>query len=204
MKMKNIIEYITRKYHPLSLILYGSYANGTNTTNSDFDALVISSKHERFHDTSVVDGVALDVFVYPATYFEGEYSCDEFLPIADGKILTDIEGRGKALQARVFSYLENLPNKTTEEIRANLDWCVKMVKRAKTADPEGLFRHHWLLIDSLEIFCDTQSHAYLGPKKTLQWMEEAHPEAFAHYASALKDFTTESLVNWIQYLQNTH
>ena len=39
--LEKIIEYIKQKYNPLSIILYGSYANGTNNLNSDFDALVL-------------------------------------------------------------------------------------------------------------------------------------------------------------------
>ena len=44
--LEKIIEYIKQKYNPLSIILYGSYANGTNDLNSDFDALVISYDHD--------------------------------------------------------------------------------------------------------------------------------------------------------------
>ena len=55
--LEDIIKYIQEKYNPLSVILYGSYANGTNNLNSDFDALVISSDNEQFHDTSFVDGI---------------------------------------------------------------------------------------------------------------------------------------------------
>ncbi|MBQ5643591.1 MAG: nucleotidyltransferase domain-containing protein, partial [Bacteroidaceae bacterium] len=40
--LEQVIEYIKKKYNPLSIILYGSYANGTNNLNSDFDSLVIS------------------------------------------------------------------------------------------------------------------------------------------------------------------
>ena len=69
--LEKIIEYIKQKYNPLSIILYGSYANGTNNLNSDFDALVISYDHEQFHDTSFVNDIQLDVFVYPASYFDG-------------------------------------------------------------------------------------------------------------------------------------
>ena len=61
--MEQIIEYIKQKYSPLSIIVYGSYAIGTNNLNSDFDALVFSQHHSQFHDTSFVDGVQLDVFV---------------------------------------------------------------------------------------------------------------------------------------------
>lgn len=63
--MERVIKYIKDKYNPLCIILYGSYADGTNNLNSDFDALVIAADPEQFHDTSFVDGVPLDVFVYP-------------------------------------------------------------------------------------------------------------------------------------------
>ena len=90
--MEDIIKYIQEKYNPLSVILYGSYANGTNNLNSDFDALVISSDNEQFHDTSFVDGIQLDVFVYPSTYFEKDYSCEDFVQIFDGHIIADNNG----------------------------------------------------------------------------------------------------------------
>lgn len=64
--MEEILKYIQEKYNPLTLILYGSYADGTNNLNSDFDALVITSGREQLHDTSLVGGIPLDVFVYPS------------------------------------------------------------------------------------------------------------------------------------------
>ena len=66
--MERILKYIQEKYNPLSIILYGSYADGTNNLNSDFDALVITSNQEQFHDTSRIDGIPLDVFVYPSNF----------------------------------------------------------------------------------------------------------------------------------------
>ena len=107
--MEQIIEYIKQKYNPISIILYGSYANGTNNHNSDFDSLVISYDHEQFHDTSFVDGIQLDIFVYPASYFDGNYDYNDFIQIFDGKIIVDIDGRGKELQSNVLSYLQNRP-----------------------------------------------------------------------------------------------
>ena len=35
--MQEIIEYINEKYAPVSVIVYGSYSNGTNNKSSDFD-----------------------------------------------------------------------------------------------------------------------------------------------------------------------
>lgn len=186
------------------MILYGSYADGTNNLNSDFDALVITADHEQFHDTSFVDGVPLDVFVYPARYFEGDYACEDFVQIFDGRIITDSSGTGKALQENVQAYLKSRPSKTGAELQADIDWCVKMSARAKRGDCEGLFRWHWILIDSLEIFCDIMRQPYLGPKKALKWMEKAQPEAFDCYKKALQNFHMEDLDEWIEYIKKAN
>ena len=200
--MQEIIEYINEKYAPVSVIVYGSYANGTNNKSSDFDALVISHHGEQIHDTSFVSGIQLDVFVYPATYFDDDYDCNDFIQIFDGQIIIDTDERGKALQNKVFEHIKNRPLKTSEEIRCEIDWCTKMLERAKRYDAEGMFRWHWVLTDSLEIFCDIKQHTYFGPKKTLKWMKESHSTAFACYENALKNFSIESLECWINYLKD--
>lgn len=199
--MERVIKYIKDKYNPLCIILYGSYADGTNNLNSDFDALVIAADHEQFHDTSFVDGVPLDVFVYPSMYFEGEYECEDFVQIHDGRIITDSNGIGKTLQENVRAYLRKLPVKSSEEIQASVDWCVKMFERAKRGDCEGMFRWHWVLIDSLEIFCDIMHHPYFGPKKTLKWMEEKHPKSFDCYKKALQNLDMECLEEWVKLIE---
>ena len=200
--LKQIIEYIKQKYNPLSIILYGSYANGTNNLNSDFDALVISSDYKQYHDTSFINGVQLDVFVYPASYFDEDYNCEDFVQIYDGKIIADNNGIGRGLQTRVQTYVQNRPHKSNTEIQANIDWCLKMFERAKRNDAEGMFRWHWVLIDSLEIFCDIMHHPYWGPKKSLKWMVEQHPIAYDIYQKALMNFNVTDLENWILYLKN--
>ena len=199
--MEQIIEYIKQKYSPLCVILYGSYANGTNDLNSDFDAMVISSDHDQYHDTSFVDGIQLDVFVYPASYFQGDYNCEDFVQVFDGRIVTDTNDMGKTLQSKVQACLKNRPHKTKDEIQASIDWCTKMLARAKRRDTEGMFRWHWLLIDSLEIFCDIKQQPYFGPKKSLKWMEESHPDAYCRYKKALSDFNMDNLENWVTYMK---
>lgn len=199
--MEQIIEYLKQKYSPLSIILYGSYANGTNNLNSDFDALVISSDHRQLHDTSFVNGVQLDIFVYPVSYFDGDYNCEDFVQIYDGQIIADNNDIGRTIQTRVQTYAKNRPHKTNDEIQANIDWCIKMLERAKRNDAEGMFRWHWVLIDSLEIFCDIMRQPYWGPKKSLKWMEENHPTAFSRYQKALADLSMANLENWIVYIK---
>ena len=200
--MEQVLKYIREKYNPLSIILYGSYADGTNNLNSDFDALVIVAEHEQFHDTSIVDGVRLDVFVYPLAYFNEEYECEDFVQIHDGRIITDYNGIGKRLQAKIQAYLRDRLVKSSEEIQAGVDWCVKMFERAKRGDCEGMFRWHWVLIDSLEIFCDIKQHPYFGPKKTIKWMEEIYPESFYCYKRALQNLQMDCLEEWVVHIKN--
>ena len=134
--LEQIIEYIKRNYNPISIILYGSYADGTNNLNSDFDSLVISYDHEQFHDTSFVNGIQLDVFVYPVSYFEGEFDCDDFLQIFDGKIIVDSNERGKALQMKVISHIQNRPQKSKAEIDAiSLFWSEKDIEMDGAKSP---------------------------------------------------------------------
>ncbi len=40
--MNEIITALEAKYHLLGMIVYGSYADGTNNLNSDFDALLLT------------------------------------------------------------------------------------------------------------------------------------------------------------------
>ena len=46
--MDKIVEYLKGKYESIAIIVYGSYADGTNNANSDFDALVIASSMKYF------------------------------------------------------------------------------------------------------------------------------------------------------------
>lgn len=197
-----IIDYIKKTYKPSSVIVYGSYADGSNNEHSDFDALVISDKHQKYHDVSFVEGVQLDVFVYPSTYFESDFDLEDFVRIFDGKVVLDIIGQGEKLQRQVLSFMESRKAKTEEEIKDGIDWCWKMLLRTYRLDAEGMFRWHWVLTDSLEIFCDAVHHIYLGPKKSLKWMKENHPKAFAVYENALFNFNQESLHKWISYLEH--
>lgn len=199
--MQAIMDYLQRVYDPLAIIVYGSYASGTNNLNSDFDALVISSRQGQHHDTSFVQGVQMDVFVYPAAYFEQDYDCDEFIQIFDGVIVMDHEGMGRALMDKVQAYLRERPGKTKEEIQADIDWCQKMVERTKRGDAEGMFRWHQVLIDSLEIYFDVIRQPYWGPKKSLRWLQSNDPSAFACYSSALCQLAAESLQAWVDCIR---
>lgn len=201
MGMKNaLIEYINEKYAPEAIIVYGSYADGSFGAHSDFDALVIAPGACR-HDTSIVAGTPLDVFVYPPEAFDGEFEPSDFVQTFDGNIVLDKNGAAQRLQARVRAYLDQLLRKTSEELRGELDWCRKMLSRASRGDAEGFYRWHWLLSDSLEIYCDMVGERYFGPKKALRRMECRDPEGFGRYFRALSEFSQPALADWIDYLE---
>lgn len=197
--MKNILEYLKETYHPLAVIVYGSYAEGTHHAESDFDALVISASHPIFHDMSCVDDVQLDVFVYPASHFKADFDCDPFIQIFDGNIVLD-DGIGQNLKDKISVYLASLPAKSDAEMRDEIAWCRKMLARAGRSDAEGLYRRHWLLTETLEIYCDLTRQPYLGPKKSLRRLR-AKPKAYALYEKALRDTDKAALSEWVQYLE---
>lgn len=197
--MEKLLCYINDKYDPLGVIVYGSYADGSNNEHSDFDALVISRDHAEHHDVSFVEGVQLDVFVYPASYFESNYNCDDFIQIADGRIVADKDGSAARLMKAVEAHISALPRKSPEDLCSDIQWCRKMLTRTQSTEAEGLFRRHWLIVDSLEIYCAVMGKQYRGPKKTLKWMEKEQAEAFRLYCSTLEN-KAGALEAWVELL----
>ena len=150
---ETIIRYLLDTYQPEAIITYGSFADGSAGEHSDFDALVIAGEKPT-HNASVVGGTLLDVFVYPSETFQQPYNPADFVQVAEGTIVLDESGAAERLKAAVQQYLNNLPEKTPEELRQEAAWCRKMLGRAAREDAEGLYRWHWLLTDSLEIYFD--------------------------------------------------
>lgn len=198
--MERILNYLYDTYAPQALILYGSYADGTDDEDSDFDALILAD-HAAHHDVSIVDGVQLDVWVYPVDNFAADDTLEEIVQIADGVVLHDPQGKGATLRERAMSYLAAQPGKSAGENAESLAWCRKMHVRTARTDAEGLYRWHWLLADSLEIACDLLHQPYRGPKKSLCWLEKAYPDLHAVYTRALAEFTQEALTAWVECLE---
>ena len=197
---KRIVGYLMETYNPEALLLYGSFVDGSANEHSDFDALVIAD-HLEIHDTSTIGGTALDVFVYPPEAFLGEYDPEDFVQVYDGRIVLDRHGAAEGLLRRVRDYVAAQPKKAGDELRQALDWCEKMLSRTLRQDAEGWYRWHWLLVDSLEIYCDLRGLYYRGPKKALRQMETTDGEAFRVYTRALRELDRERLAEWIDLLK---
>lgn len=196
-----ILAYLKDTYQPDAIIAYGSFADGSANKNSDFDALVIADK-EKTHDSSVIDGIVLDVFIYPSDTFRQNYDPEEFLQVWDGNILLDTNGVAACLQKQVLDYIAHIPRKTVDEISQEVRWCEKMLSRTMREDAEGYYRWHWVLFDSLEIYFDVKGLHYYGSKKALRFLEQTDPEAFRIYTKALREFKREYLSAWISHLKS--
>lgn len=198
--MEKIIQSLKEKYQPLSLIVYGSYADGTNGEGSDFDCLIVSRVQGISHDTSIVHGVQLDAFIYAPEELDALNPYD-LVQIENGSVVMDTHGIAILLKEKVRAYLRNLPEKSHDEILSTMEWLEKMAKRTVRGDAEGYFRWHWLLCDSLELYCDLRGTRYLGPKKSLAFIERKDPQGHALYASALKNMDQKTLTDWMNYLK---
>ncbi len=61
-----------------------------------------------------------------------------------------------------------------------------MVRRAAKGDPEGDFRLHWLLNDSLSIAFGFMGRRYPGPKAALRTLATGNPDLHARFVAALR------------------
>lgn len=160
---QKIIAYLKENYDPLTIAVYGSYADGTNDSHSDFDCLLIVKSKDRMHDDTVVDGVVLDCFLYSEHEMEQE-NIETFLPLHDAKLVYDT-GMGQAVQSRVRNYVQSHTVHDPEEKRFLVSWIKKTLKRIEKSDAEGHFRAIAFLAESLEDYCFLRDRFYFGSKK---------------------------------------
>lgn len=84
-----------------------------------------------------MDGVVLDVFVYPAETFSADYDPEEFVQVWDGKIVLDEPGIAGQLKAKVLDYIEHLPKKTVTEVAQEVEWPKKTLRLMEKSDAEA-------------------------------------------------------------------
>lgn len=195
-----ILEYLKKTYFPNAIIVYGSFANRTNDENSDFDALLVADKVTKEHDSSFVENIQLDVHIFSTEDIEKAKDLDRFIQVFDGDIVLDEKGTAKKLKERVINFIEENSKISDEEKWHLKSWCLKMLKRTKRNDIEGMYRWHWLLFDSLEIYSKMRGRFYFGPKKTLRWIEENDAEGYALVSEALSNMELLSLQKWINHV----
>lgn len=198
--MQTIPDILAARWQPTAILVYGSFADGTQDEFSDFDALVITDRPAPIHDHSLLEGRQLDVFFAAPSLFEGEWFPEDFEQLYHAVPVLDETGLGARIIAEVRRWFDTRPPMTPEVKAQQLAWCRKMLRRAAKGDPEGLYRLHWLLTESLRIWCEVTDRNFFGSKKTLRLMREVSPEAFDAYTKALADPTPTLTERWIGML----
>lgn len=182
--INSVKDYLIKKYSCHSIIIYGSFANGSYTEESDIDLLCFSDNPERENDTSIFNGRRIDAWIYKT---ENMNNSTQFLHVLGGKILLDERNLCTNFLNDIDKQFKEGPKKLSSEQKEFLkSWLKKMLKRAKKGDIEGNFRYHWMLNDSLEIYFNIKDRWYLGPKKSLQWLLHNDKEAYSIFDDALK------------------
>lgn len=201
--MQKMLDYLETKYHPNGILVYGSYANGSNNPYSDFDVMLIYDGDIVIHDDSVIGGTQLDAFIYPIVQIRNTVSVSDFARIRNGKIIKDETGLLHSLLIDVEDYIDSLPKKTIEENLQDISWCHKMLQRIRQGNSESFYRMHWLIVDSLEIYFGILGLYYPGPKKALRELQNNYPNAYEIYCEAMKDSSLENLNRWVQLLEDS-
>lgn len=177
-------EYLKKEYNCHSIILYGSFASGDYTEESDIDLVCFCDNPKKENDTTVFNNRRLDAWIYKTEMME-EYT--QFLHVKDGKIIFDERDLCTIFLNEINEQFIIGPKQLTLQEKDFLkSWLKKMLQRAKKGDIEGNFRYHWLLTDSLKIYFDIKGMWYLGPKKSLRWLYENNREAYYLFYNALR------------------
>jgi len=178
-------NYLIEKYNCDSIILYGSYARGDYTKESDIDILCLRKNEIEVNDTSLFQGKILDVWIKSS---KKEISPKNFLHVRDGKVLFDKTFEGEKLLNEIKKYFDNGPPKLDKgQKKFLIDWINKMYNRSLKGDVEGKYRYYWLTKDILEIYFELNNQWYEGPKKSLRWLEENDSHIFNLYKLVLSD-----------------
>lgn len=195
---QKIIAYLKENYDPLTIAVYGSYADGTNDEYSDFDCLLIVKSKDRTHEDTIVDGVPLDCFLYSEREIEQE-NIETFLPLYEAKLVYDT-GIGQAIKTRVRNYVQSHTVHDPEEKRFLVSWIKKTMKRMEKPDEEGHFRAIAFLAESLEDYCILRDRFYFGSKKTIRFLQEEDEQGFRLFRSAITIRSNEAIREWAKYI----
>lgn len=194
---QKIIAYLKENYDPLTIAVYGSYADGTYDPYSDFDCLLIVKSKNKMHDDTVVDGVPLDCFLYTEHEMEQE-NIETFLPLYEAKLVYDT-GIGQAVQSKVRNYVQSHSMHDPEEKRFLVSWIKKTMKRIEKSDAEGHFRAIAFLAESLEDYCILRDRFYFGSKKTIRYLKEDE-QGFLLFQKAITARSNKAIREWANYI----
>ena len=167
-----------------TIILYGSYARGDQTPESDVDVAGFADVERTLRDARRWRGTYLDGFVYPTALATAP--TPSMVGMCGGRALLDERGLAAPLLARLAAMdAEPPPPLTDDDAQMRRVWAHKMLARLQRGDVEANYRRHWLLFQLLEDHFALRAESYRGPKLALAELARRAPATFALFAAAL-------------------
>ena len=186
MKLPGTLLDALRRTAPVhTVLLYGSFARGDATPESDIDVAGFADVPATRRDARRIEGLFLDAFVYPtecATAPPG----DELRKLRGAQVLLDERGLAGPLLAALDALEDAPPLPLEDDARRTLRvWAHKMLARIARDDLEAHYRRHWLLMQLLEDHFALEGRWYPGPKRALAALAAHQPALHAAFAAAL-------------------
>lgn len=168
-----------------TMLLYGSRAHGTATPQSDYDIAGFGAVEQGFRIARRVNGVYLDIFVYPEAALHAPTEGD--LRFRGSRILVQRGLEGTAFLDKLEAIFIRGPQPLPmDEVTARRVWAHKMLARIERPDLEADYRRAWLLTALLEDYFVLRGLWFEGPKKALRWLEQHDQPTYQAMLCALK------------------
>lgn len=179
-----------------TMILYGSWARAQATKESDVDLFCIGDNGEYHQRTLYKDERLLDAW---CTSVDAMPDPKDLLHLSSGIVLYQRNDEGTKLMSAINKALEQppppMPIWKQETYR---QWTQKMLRRSRRNDPEGDFRRHWLLFDSLSLWFSLRQIHYPGPKAAVHWLQRNEPITHKAFCQAMTPGASlEDIEAWI-------
>lgn len=180
--IQSAIDDLCGKYHPHTVILYGSYARGEPGPESDIDFACFSDDAVEQKDARLFQGVYLDAWVYPSSALEEVPQ--ESLRFGDGIAVVDNKSLGEAYLTAVREKIAQGPDpRSQSELRHSCEWIQKMLSRSQSANTDSRYRRTWLQFELLELYFELRNLWFLGHKKSFAYLAEHDETGLALFES---------------------
>jgi hypothetical protein len=179
-----LIDELRRAHGAHTLILYGSYARGDATDESDIDVACFADVDDTSRDARLWHGIYLDGFVYPTKLATAPDL--DMLKLVGGRVLVDDRG----LATPLLDQLAEIDRRGPMPLRADdcqmrRMWATKTLRRLRHGDLEADYRRHQLMYELLQDEFAYRGEWFRGAKLALAELARSRPTTYALFARAL-------------------
>jgi uncharacterized protein len=180
-------------------ILYGSWARGEATEQSDIDVLCVRDDGKAVRDARVTEGVYVDAFIYPKA--ELATPQPSLLRVLGGVVLAEAHGFGAALLGQLQALHQRGPEPMPEDQRrAVVIWSSKMLDRIRgQRELEANYRRMQLSLQCLEDYFALRGMWFAGPKPAFAWLKQQDAASYRRFVhAALPGASDDAFIELVQ------